>query len=76
MEKYPDRELNDPDWDISHSGVGAPLYIDVYTCYAASCAISTHLINPISSYGDFKYLKMLRLVDIIFLFELTAVSCC
>ena len=27
VEKYPDRELNDPDWDISHSEVGAPLSI-------------------------------------------------
>ena len=26
VEKYPDRELNDPDWDISHSRVGAPLF--------------------------------------------------
>ena len=37
--------------------------IDVYTCLAVSCAITTHLINPISSYGGFKYLKMLRLVE-------------
>ena len=37
--------------------------IDVYTCLVASCAILTHLINPKSSYGGFKYLLMLRLVE-------------